>query len=41
MCTNGVLFIQREKKKLKLEFINGIVLQYGFIMAIEKKKTRF
>lgn len=29
MCTNG-----------ELKFINGIVLQYGSIMAIEKK-TRF
>lgn len=27
MCTNG-----------ELKFINGIVLQYGSIMAIEKKK---
>lgn len=38
MCTNGVLFIQREKNPPKLKFINGIVLQYGSIMAIEKKK---
>lgn len=37
MCTNGVLFIQREKNPPKLKFINGIVLQYGSIMAIEKK----
>lgn len=36
MCTNGVLFIQRVKKKMK--FINGIVLQYGSIMAIGKKQ---
>lgn len=27
MCTNG-----------ELKFINGIVLQYGSIMAIEKKR---
>lgn len=38
MCTNGVLFIQREKNPPKLKFINGIVLQYGSIMAIEKKQ---
>ena len=29
MCTNG-----------ELKFINGIVLQYGSIMAIEKKKIQ-
>lgn len=29
MCTNG-----------ELKFINGIVLQYGSIMAIEKKDSK-
>lgn len=30
-------FYTKRKKKPKLKFINGIVLQYGSIMAIEKK----
>lgn len=31
-------FYTKRKKPPKLKFINGIVLQYGSIMAIEKKK---